>query len=250
LYANFPARGSRCPSVRTCPQTSVAVNPSGKYLLLFVLAAAPARVFAQASVANPPPPVARPSFPGLGTPKERQRQQQLTNDDHAAMLTQLGITKLRPGHNGNTAAGTPNQANYDQAKANPNPDYPEALTLKNGRKVTTAEIWWKQRRPEIVEDFEREIIGRVPKNVPGVTWKVARTVETKVGGLPVVAKEVIGHVDNSAFPQLAVDLKLAVVTPVNGQGRVPVLMSSVEATSLEKAASASGVGAARGPVNV
>ena len=33
-----------------------------------------------------------------------------------------------------------------------------------GKKVTTAEMWWKQRRPEIVEDMEREVYGRVPKN--------------------------------------------------------------------------------------
>ena len=58
------------------------------------------------------------------------------------------------------------------AKANPFPDLPDPLTLKNGQKVTTAEMWWKQRRPEIVEDFEREVIGRVPKNVPEVTWTV------------------------------------------------------------------------------
>ena len=27
-------------------------------------------------------------------------------------------------------------------------------------------MWWNQRRPEIVEDFEREVLGRVPPNVP------------------------------------------------------------------------------------
>ena len=30
----------------------------------------------------------------------------------------------------------------------------------------------EERRPEIVEDFEREVYGRVPKNVPKVTWTV------------------------------------------------------------------------------
>ena len=40
--------------------------------------------------------------------------------------------------------------------------------LKNGAKVTTADAWWKQRRPEIVEDFEREVVGRVPADVPAV----------------------------------------------------------------------------------
>ena len=46
------------------------------------------------------------------------------------------------------------------------PNLPDVLTLKNGKKVTTAEMWWKQRRPEIVEDFEREVLGRVPQERP------------------------------------------------------------------------------------
>ena len=78
--------------------------------------------------------------------------------DHQNMMEQLGIKVLRRGPSG--TPGTTNSANYDQEKANPYPDLPDVLTLKNGRKVTTAEFWWKERRPEIVEDFEREIVGR------------------------------------------------------------------------------------------
>ena len=120
--------------------------------------------------------------------------------------------------------GEPNAANYDPAKANPYPDWLDVLTLKNGRNVTTAEMWWQKRRPEIALDFEREIYGRVPKDVPKVTWTVAETVETTVGGQPVVARRVIGHVDNSAHPAVAVDIKMAVVVPVRAEGPVPVLM--------------------------
>src|SRR5262245_54970733 len=76
---------------------------------------------------------------GQPTPEERQRLQELTTADHRAMLGQLGITKLRPGPNGRAAAGEPNAANYDPAKANPYPDYPDALTLRSGEKVATAE---------------------------------------------------------------------------------------------------------------
>jgi len=80
------------------------------------------------------------------------------------MMQQLGITRLRPGPSGQPSAT--NSANYDPSKANPFPDLPELLTLKNGKKVTTAQMWWKERRPEIVEDFEREVIGRIPKMCP------------------------------------------------------------------------------------
>ncbi len=93
--------------------------------------------------------------------------------DHQNMMDQLGIKALRPGPSGNEKE--PNHANYDEAKANAYGDLPDALTLKNGQKVTTAEQWWKQRRPEIVEDFEREVVGRIPPNVPKVTWAVKST---------------------------------------------------------------------------
>src|SRR5580704_17455063 len=89
-------------------------------------------------------------------------------EDHQNMMDQLGIKALRPGPSGTETA--PNHANYDEATANPFPNLPDVLTLKNGKKVTTAAMWWNQRRPEIVEDFDRELLGRVPKNAPKVTW--------------------------------------------------------------------------------
>src|SRR5579872_4398387 len=100
-------------------------------------------------------------------------------EDHQNMMDQLGIKALRPGPSGNESA--PNHANYDEATANPYPNLPDVLTLKNGKKVTTPAMWWNQRRPEIVEDFEREVLGRVPKNTPNVTWEVTKTADAKVG---------------------------------------------------------------------
>src|SRR5438128_284202 len=107
-----------------------------------------------------------------------------TQEDHRNMMEQLGITRLRPGPNGNESA--PNHANYDEALANPYPNLPDALTLKSGNKVTSGAIWWTQRRPEIVEDFDREVLGRVPRTVPNVAWRVSRTEHFDVGGSPVV----------------------------------------------------------------
>src|SRR6187200_1444314 len=89
-----------------------------------------------------------------------------TAADHRDMMAQLGITALRPGPSGNESA--PNHANYDETLANPYPKLPDVLIVDNGRKVTNASTWWKQRRPEIVEAFDREVLGRVPKSVPKV----------------------------------------------------------------------------------
>src|ERR1700733_9015135 len=113
--------------------------------------------------------------------------------DHQNMLDQLGIKALRPGPSGNDSA--PNHANYDEATANPFPNLPEVLTLKSGKKVTTAAMWWNQRRPEIVEDFEREVLGRIPKATPKVVWEVTKTAEAMVGNHPVIGKQLLGHVD-------------------------------------------------------
>jgi hypothetical protein len=147
-----------------------------------------------------------------------------TAQDHRNMMQQLGITRLRPGPSGNANA-TNNAANYDPAKANPYPDLPEVLTLKNGQKVTSAEMWWKQRRPEIVEDFEREVIGRVPKDVPKVTWTITnQATDRVVGEIPVLAKQLSGRVDNSGHPAIEVNIQMTVVTPANAKEQVPVLM--------------------------
>ncbi len=143
--------------------------------------------------------------------------------DHQNMMEQLGIQSLRPGPSGK--AGAANEANYDPAKADPFPDLPDPLILKNGEKVTTAAMWWSQRRPEIVEDFEREVVGRVPKEVPKVNWSVVSQVaDGLVGTQHADGKELIGHVDNSAHPEITVDIRMTVVTPAGGKEPVPLLM--------------------------
>ncbi len=150
--------------------------------------------------------------------------------DHQNMMEQLGIQALRPGPSGNPTG--PNAANYDEKLANPYPNLPPILTLSNGKKVTSADTWWKQRRPEIVEEFEREVYGRVPKNVPKVTWTVKVTDQERIGFTPVIAKLLVGHVDNSAYPGISVDIKMNLVVPANAKGPVPVLMMFGGGTTL------------------
>ncbi|MBI5083064.1 MAG: hypothetical protein HZB13_00475, partial [Acidobacteria bacterium] len=145
-----------------------------------------------------------------------------TAEDHRNMMEQLGIKALRPGPSGNEKA--PNHANYDESIANPFPDYPEILRLKDGRPVTSPEMWWKLRRPEIVEDFEREVLGRVPANAPAIKWTVTRTVDDKVGPYPVVAKELTGRADNTACPEITVEIKIVVVTPAWARKPVPLMI--------------------------
>lgn len=145
-----------------------------------------------------------------------------TQQDHQNMMEQLGIRKLRPGPNGNERA--PDHANYDEALANPFPKLPDPLVLKSGEPVKTADDWWKLRRPEIVEDFEREVYGRIPANVPSVTWSVVETRETMLGQTPVIEKVLKGHVDNSKCPSIEVDISMTLGVPKDASAPVPVLM--------------------------
>jgi hypothetical protein len=176
-----------------------------KKLFLFILVLISVKINAQ---------VANGKYPPLVTFTAEQ--------DHQNMMDQLGIRTLRPGPSGDDKA--PNHANYDESLANPYPNLPDVLTLKNGEKVTTAEMWWNQRRPEIVEDMEREVYGRIPKNTPKVTWEVKITDKEWIGFTPVIAKKLIGHVDNSAYPLIDVNIAMTVVIPANAKGPVPVLM--------------------------
>jgi hypothetical protein len=139
------------------------------------------------------------------------------------MMDLLGITSLRPGLNGSNPQA-PNYANYDESKANPFPKLPDPMVLKNGKKVTSAKMWWNQRRPEIMEDFDREVYGRVPKVVPKVKWEVLNVTKDKNGEIPIITKQIVGHVDNSSYPGITVDIQVTLSTPANAKGKVPVIM--------------------------
>ena len=145
------------------------------------------------------------------------------DQDHQNMMQQLGITKLRQGPSGNAKEGDPNAANYDEAKANPFPNLPDLMTLKNGAKVTSV-VQWEQRKAEIREDFDREVLGRIPKKVPKVAWKVVGVDHEMINRIPVTATQLVGHVDNSAAPSIKVDIKMTMVLPASAKGPVPVLM--------------------------
>ena len=200
--------------------TSHNHSPARFLLAGFALAGLTAGLFGQAPAPAATAAATPPAAPGRGPNPNAAA----TAADHKNMLEQLGITKLRPGPSGQNGPNVTNRANYDPRKANPFPDFPEILTLKNGQKVTTADQWWNQRRPEIVEEFEREVVGRIPKNAPKVKWEVTQTVNTKVGEYPVIAKQLIGRVDNSAHPEITVEIAMVVVTPADAKGPVPVLM--------------------------
>lgn len=150
-------------------------------------------------------------------------QQAATRADHQRMLDLLGIKSLRPGASGGNPQA-PNFANYDESKVQPYPPLPDPLTLKNGKKVASAKVWWTQRRPELVEDFDREVYGRMPKATPKVNWEVTSSTNEEKYGYPVVTKQLVGHVDNSSYPSITVNIQMALTMPANAKGPAPVIV--------------------------
>ena len=177
------------------------------FLFLFALSFDPGhQASAQATDAKLAPPV------------------QLTSaEDHQRTMDLLHIPSLRKGVDG--FPKSPNAANYDETKSISPLKLPDPLVLQNGSKVTTAKMWWDARRPEIVEEFDREIYGRVPNHAPQVNWEVVSTTKEMNGDIPVVTKKLIGHVDNSAYPLITVNIDLTLTTPANAAGPVPVMMA-------------------------
>ena len=144
------------------------------------------------------------------------------DEDHQRLLGLLHISSLRRGPDGDPKS--PNAANFDESKLSPHLNLPDPLALKSGERVRTAEVWWNERRPEIVEDFDREIYGRVPKDTPNVKWEIVTTTTEEKDGVPVITKKLLGHADNSSYPLISVDIQLTLTTPAKASGPVPVIM--------------------------
>src|SRR5579862_816147 len=155
------------------------------------------------------------TVPGVGNGQTSSPQTGF--DDHQNMMDQLGIKSLRRGPDPN------NQSTFDEATANPYKDsMPDVLKMKDGTKVTRARQWPK-RRAQILEDFEREVYGRIPTDVPKVTWEVAATTPGQSGDIPTVTKTLVGHVDNNADPQISVDIRASFTVPANAKRPVPIM---------------------------
>jgi hypothetical protein len=145
-----------------------------------------------------------------------------SEQDHQRLMALLHIAALRSGPDGDPTS--PHAANFDESKVAAYPPLPDPLVLKNGERVTTSDVWWHRRRAQIVEDFDREVYGRVPHNIPRVLWQVTRATRETDGTVPVLTKQIIGHLDNASYPFIDVDIQLSLTTPLDAHGPVPVIM--------------------------
>ena len=75
------------------------------------------------------------------------------------MMEALKIESLRRGADGRNR-DAPNAASLrHESKANPYPDLPDPLTLKNGEKVASPEQWWNKRRPNLASTAKTTLVS-------------------------------------------------------------------------------------------
>jgi len=153
--------------------------------------------------------------------EERERINEANQTDHQLMMKLLNIKELRPGPSGNPDA--PNAANTDESKATPYTSLPDPLIFEDGTPVITVDQWNK-RRLEILESFDREIYGRVPAKTPSIKWEVINEKDTVNGEYPINTKQLIGNVDNSAYPEIEVKIQMTLSVPRQVTSPVPVIM--------------------------
>jgi hypothetical protein len=169
---------------------------------------------AQTSAPAPaaPPTAADRAAIAAASSAERDREMKL-----------LGIAEIQPSATAYDI-GKPGNANYDESKANPYPKLPDLFIMNDGTKVTTA-AQWQKRREEIKALFDENVYGKYPAQIPGVTWKVDGVEGMTVQGVPAIVKHITGHVDNSGYPAILVDIHADVVTPASTKGKkAPVVI--------------------------
>jgi hypothetical protein len=100
------------------------------------------------------------------------------------------------------------------------------MVLKNGQSVKDADTWWQKRRPEILNDFLTEMYGRIPENMPKVTWEVTATDANAAKGVAIM-KTVVGHIDNSRYPSAKPSINITMYTPSKAAGPAPMIVAVV-----------------------
>ncbi len=203
---------------------------------------------------NPGDGVARQAASGRAMTPEQKAMSDANVNELMREMKLAGVSELRAPMNA-TRPDLPYYTNYDEKKANPYP-LPDLLAFKNGKSVKTAADWQK-RRAEIKQMFDEYVYGKYPAHIPKVTWHLDGTETLTIEDIPVVAKHLTGHVDNSSYPAINIDIKMDVVTPVSARGhRVPVIIGGgalprpAPAPVAGRAAPAAGRGPAPGGLSI
>jgi len=99
------------------------------------------------------------------------------------------------------------------------PSLPDTLVMLDGRKVTTREMWVKERRPELIRLFQHYMYGQLPPK-PALSAKVERVDVAALGGKAMLS-EVALRFGASEVPPI----HLMLVVPNRRTAPAPVLLA-------------------------
>lgn len=113
----------------------------------------------------------------------------------------------------------PKDANYDESKV-PKYELPDPLVLTNGQRVTSAEVWRTQRRPELLKLFETHVYGKSPDRPEKMSFDVKSVDREALGGAAIRKEVTIRFTEDPEGPSMDLLLYL----PSKAQGPTPVFL--------------------------
>ena len=123
-------------------------------------------------------------------------------------------------------AASPRSAHGQEAAVFPKPSalpsqasFPDPLTMLDGRKVTTREMWMKERRPELIRLFQHYMFGQLPPKPTAVSGKVERVDAEAFGG-----KATLTEVTLTFGPPEVPPIHLMLVVPNRRASPAPVVL--------------------------
>jgi hypothetical protein len=118
-----------------------------------------------------------------------------------------------------SATGQTGGPNYDEAKVPPY-TLPDPLRCADGTRVTTARVWEKKRRPELLGLFEEHVYGRAPGRPRGMTFEVFEQDRGALGGRATRKQVTIWLTGRRDGPSM----DLLLFLPNGVRGRAPVFL--------------------------
>lgn len=109
--------------------------------------------------------------------------------------------------------------NYDESKVGVY-QLPELLITQSGETVSTPEQWEKIRRPEILQLFENQVYGQVPKDFDDIRFKVTNEDKKAMNGKATLKEVAITVTRNNK----SVILNLRMFTPNKAKKPVPMFL--------------------------
>ncbi|GIX05451.1 MAG: acetylxylan esterase [Planctomycetaceae bacterium] len=101
------------------------------------------------------------------------------------------------------------------------PHVPDLLTLRDGRRVTTADQWWQERRPELVRLIQHYMYGYTPPP-PQVQARVLKTADDLLAGRCRYKEVELRFAD---LPDDAPRIHLALFLPAQVRRPVPIFLA-------------------------